>query len=147
LDFYTCMLRCSDGSYYVGHTDDIDARIAQHQSGFVPGGTQRRRPVTLVWSERFPDRDQAFTAERQIKNWSRAKKEALIASDWDSLMEKARKPAFRSDASLDTGSRQARPLLGTSGTGPSSESLIPSNHRACEMAHRGIVSLIRKVRR
>ena len=109
MDFYTYMLRCSDGSYYVGHTDDIDARFAQHQSGAVAGYTQKRRPVALVWCERFPDRDQAFTAERRIKNWPRAKKEALIQSDWEALREAARKPAFRSGASLDTGSRQARP--------------------------------------
>ena len=115
MDFYTYMLRCSDGSYYVGHTDDIDARFAQHQSGAVAGYTQKRRPVALVWCERFPDRDQAFTAERRIKNWPRAKKEALIQSDWEALREAARKPAFRSGASLDTGSRQARPLLGMSG--------------------------------
>ena len=95
MDFYTYMLRCSDGHYYVGHTDDLDARIAQHQAGTVPGYTEKRRPVTLVWSERFPERDQAFAAERQIKGWSRAKKEALIRGDWEALPLLAKKPVLR----------------------------------------------------
>ena len=80
--FYTYLLRCNDGSYYAGHTDDIDQRIAQHQSGALGGYKARRRPVTLVWSDSFMTRDEAFAAERKIKGWSRAKKEALIAGDW-----------------------------------------------------------------
>ncbi|MEA3042416.1 MAG: tRNA/rRNA methyltransferase, partial [Sphingomonadales bacterium] len=95
LDFYTYMLRCSDGHYYVGHTDDLDARIAQHQAGAIPGYTAKRRPVTLVWSDRFSDRDQAFAAERQIKGWTRAKKEALIRGDWETLRHLARKSVLR----------------------------------------------------
>jgi tRNA/rRNA methyltransferase len=100
LDFYAYLLRCSDGHYYAGHTDDLDARLAQHQAGAIPGYTQRRRPVTLVWSERFPDRDSAFAVERRIKGWSRAKKEALIRSDWAAL----RKPAKRGTVLRDAAS-------------------------------------------
>jgi predicted GIY-YIG superfamily endonuclease len=81
--FWTYMLRCSDGHYYVGQTDDIDRRIAEHQSGAFKGYSWKRRPVTLVWSESFQTRDQAKSAEAKIKGWSRAKKEALIASDWN----------------------------------------------------------------
>jgi len=92
LDFYAYLLRCSDGSYYAGHTEDLDSRFAQHQVGAIPGYTETRRPVELVWSERFDERDQAFEAERQIKGWSRAKKEALIRGDWDGLRSLARKP-------------------------------------------------------
>ena len=95
MDFYAYLLRCSDGHYYAGHTDDLDARIAQHQAGAIPGYTQKRRPVTLVWSDRFPERDQAFAAERQIKGWSRAKKEALIRGDWEALSALAKKPVLR----------------------------------------------------
>ena len=95
MDFYAYMLRCSDGHYYVGHTDDVDARFAQHQAGVIPGYTQKRRPVELVWSDRFPDRDQAFAAERQIKGWSRAKKEALVRGDWEALQSLARKRVLR----------------------------------------------------
>ena len=94
------MLRCADGSYYVGHTDDLTGRIGAHQSGLIEGYTQRRRPVTFVWSQDFSDRDQAFAAERQIKDWSRAKKEALIRGDWDGLQLLSRKLFLRS--SFDT---------------------------------------------
>ena len=95
MDFYAYLLRCADGSYYAGHTDDLDARIAQHQTGAIPGYTEKRRPVVLVWSDSFPDRDQAFAAERQIKGWSRAKKEALIRGDWEALRSLSRKPTLR----------------------------------------------------
>jgi tRNA/rRNA methyltransferase len=82
LTFYTYMLRCSDGTYYVGHTEDLELRLAQHQAGTFPGYTAKRRPVAHVWSDQFMDRDSAFKVERQLKGWSRAKKEALIAGDW-----------------------------------------------------------------
>lgn len=82
MSFYAYLLRCNDGSYYAGHTDDIDVRIAQHQSGALGGYTAKRLPVVLVWCESFPTRDEAFEAERRLKGWSRAKKEALIAGDW-----------------------------------------------------------------
>ncbi|WP_375243589.1 GIY-YIG nuclease family protein [Sphingomonas parapaucimobilis] len=87
--FYCYILRCSDGSYYTGHTDSLEHRIAQHQSGEIPCYTQARRPVELAWSQEFPSRHEALTAERQIKGWSRAKKTALIASDWTCLEEAA----------------------------------------------------------
>lgn len=96
MDFYAYLLRCSDGSYYAGHTDDIDTRVAQHQAGSFPGYTEKRRPIELVWSERFLERDQAFAVERQIKGWSRAKKEALIRGDWEALKTLAKKPASHS---------------------------------------------------
>jgi tRNA/rRNA methyltransferase len=95
VSFYTYMLRCSDGHYYVGHTDDLDARLAQHQRGEIPGYTQKRRPVTLVWSDSFPERDQALAAERQIKGWTRAKKEALIRGDWEALSALSKKRVLR----------------------------------------------------
>lgn len=95
MDFYTYLLRCSDGSYYAGHTDDLDVRVAQHQAGAIPGYTEKRRPVELVWSDRFPDRDSAFSAERQLKGWSRAKKEALIRGDFEALRQLASRAAPR----------------------------------------------------
>ena len=100
MSFYAYMLRCSDGSYYVGHTDNLDARIGAHQSGLLPGYTQKRRPVQLVWHQEFPERDQAFAAERQIKGWSRPKKEALIRGDWEGIQLLARKLFVR--PSFDT---------------------------------------------
>jgi len=96
MSFYTYLLKCADGSYYAGHTDDLDARISQHQRGEIEGYTHKRRPVTLVWSETFPTRDEAFAAERRIKGWSRAKKEALIAGDWALVSELTKKrPVLR----------------------------------------------------
>ena len=90
MDFHTYLLRCADGSYYAGHTDNLEQRIGQHQTGMTGGYTARRRPVALVWCERFDSRDDAFAAERKIKGWSRAKKEALIAGDWALVSELAR---------------------------------------------------------
>jgi predicted GIY-YIG superfamily endonuclease len=58
--FHLYILRCSDGSYYVGHTDDLDYRIAQHQSGELPGDTSTRLPVELVFATDFPSRDDAL---------------------------------------------------------------------------------------
>jgi predicted GIY-YIG superfamily endonuclease len=88
--FYTYMLRCSDGTYYVGHTDDLERRLSEHMSGVYPGYTYKRRPVTLVWNEYFSTRDDAKIVEKQLKGWSRAKKEALIQDDWTRISELAR---------------------------------------------------------
>lgn len=88
------MLRCPDGSYYVGSTkgNNIASRLDQHQAGFGGRYTLVRRPVTLVWSQDFDNYNEAFTAERQIKRWTRAKKEALAAGDWERIRALARKP-------------------------------------------------------
>jgi tRNA/rRNA methyltransferase len=93
VDFYAYLLRCADGHHYAGHTDELESCIAQHQAGAIPGYTLNRRPVTLVWSGRFPDRDQAFAAARRIRGWSRARKEALIRGDREALSALAKKPA------------------------------------------------------
>ncbi len=88
--FYTYMLICADGHYYVGHTENLDHRIAEHQSGLIKGYTQSRRPVRLVWSEYFQTRDEALAAEQRIKGWSRAKKAALIQGDWGAISRLAK---------------------------------------------------------
>ena len=95
--FNAYMLRCSDGSYYVGHTDDLEFRLAQHQAGALGGYTARRRPVVLVWSDSFMTRNDAFWIERKLKGWSRAKKEALIAGDWELISKLARGRTGRKD--------------------------------------------------
>lgn len=77
--FYVYILLCADGSYYVGHTDDLRGRIAQHESGAGCLHTRSRLPVVLVFSQAFQDREYAKSAERQLKGWNRAKKEALIS--------------------------------------------------------------------
>ncbi len=71
MSFWTYMIYCSDRSFYVGHTDDLEARIRAHHSGLFPGYTATRLPVTLVWSDEFPTRYEALQAERQIKGWRR----------------------------------------------------------------------------
>ena len=88
--FFVYMLRCADGSYYTGHTDELERRIGQHQAGEVPGYTHEKRPVELVWSQETAGRDEALAAELQIKGWSRSKKEALIAGDWARVSELAK---------------------------------------------------------
>ena len=90
MQFWTYLLRCADGSYYVGHTDDLDLRLAKHQDGTFGGYTSTRRPIALVYSEGFDCRDDAFHRERQIKGWSRAKKEALAREDWEELRRLAK---------------------------------------------------------
>ena len=76
------MLRCADGSYYVGCTTNLERRIAQHAGGEMGGYTASRRPLTCVWTDEFQVLDDAISFERRIKRWSRAKKEALIVGDW-----------------------------------------------------------------
>ncbi|GGB80490.1 GIY-YIG nuclease family protein [Henriciella pelagia] len=85
---FTYILRCADGKYYVGSHKgfDVEARVAQHNAGDIPTAwTFRRRPVELVWSTSFDRVEDAFAYERQIKKWSRAKKEALIQGDMAAL--------------------------------------------------------------
>jgi predicted GIY-YIG superfamily endonuclease len=88
--FFVYILRCSDESLYVGHTDELERRVLTHQAGTVKGYTQKRRPVTLVYSAECATRDEALTAELRIKGWSRAKKEALIRGDWETVRVLAR---------------------------------------------------------
>ena len=81
--FYVYILKCNDGSYYTGHTNNIEARISQHQQGLIKGCyTVTRLPVTVVFVQPFPSRNEAFNAERKIKGWTKQKKEALIKGDW-----------------------------------------------------------------
>ena len=83
--FWIYMLRCSDTSFYVGHTDDLERRIAQHHDGTLPCYTLIRRPLQLVYSQEFWTREEALAVEHKIKGWSRAKKEALIVGDWQAI--------------------------------------------------------------
>ena len=80
--FWVYIFRCVDGSYYTGHTDDLDTRVCQHHSGAFPCYTVTRRPLELVWTQDFSTREEALSAERQVKGWSRKKKEAMIRGDW-----------------------------------------------------------------
>ena len=75
---WTYILECSDGSFYVGSTVDLDRRLFEHQEGLGAAYTKRRRPVTLVWAADFARVDEAYFYEKQIQGWSRAKRIALI---------------------------------------------------------------------
>ncbi len=99
--FFTYILKCSDGSFYTGHTDNLEHRFAQHQSGYFAGYTYKRRPVELVWSEYFSTRIEALEAEKRIKGWTKAKKQALIDGDWELLPELARNYRDRRQAGFD----------------------------------------------
>ena len=80
------MVRCSDGSFYVGVTNDADRRIAEHNLGVDPDCyTFIRRPVELVYSAEFHWVDEAIAWEKRLKGWSRAKKLALIENDWSAI--------------------------------------------------------------
>ena len=84
---YVYILKCSDNSFYVGSTNNLEQRIKKHQSGWGARYTNVHKPVELIYSDEFPTYQEAFKRERQIKGWSRAKKEALIAGDIELLKE------------------------------------------------------------
>ena len=98
---YVYMLRCADGSFYIGSAtgDDLSVRIDQHNAGSYPGYTFKRRPVVLVWSEHFDRITDAIAVERQLKGWSRAKKKALIRSDWTDIGRLSQRCAGRAKRS------------------------------------------------
>jgi predicted GIY-YIG superfamily endonuclease len=85
MDFTLYILQCADGSLYIGHTDDLDRRMGQHDQGQGCGYTATRRPVKLIHTEAFETRYEALTMERKLKGWSRAKKLAYIAGDWSAV--------------------------------------------------------------
>lgn len=83
MTFWVYILRCADASYYTGHTDNLEKRVGEHATGAIAGCyTFKRRPVQLVFSQDYATREEALTAEQQIKGWSRKKKEAMIQGDW-----------------------------------------------------------------
>jgi predicted GIY-YIG superfamily endonuclease len=99
------ILKRSDDSFYTGKTSDLEERLADHMSGKYGGYTSTRRPVTLLFSQAFASHREAIEAERKIKGWSRAKKQALIDGNFRALHELAKcKNAshYRSISSLDS---------------------------------------------
>ena len=89
--FYVYILKCNDDSYYVGQTDDLEKRVADHQDKIVSGYTSTRLPVTLVFHIALEERSEAFKLEQKLKGWTRKKKEALITGDFKLLTEYAKK--------------------------------------------------------
>lgn len=86
---YTYILKCNDGSYYTGVTNDIERRLWEHENSKLKSYTQLRQPVKLAWCSEDVPIDLAIQAEKQIKGWRRAKKEALIVGDLEQLQELA----------------------------------------------------------
>ncbi len=83
---FVYILLCNDNSYYTGVTNDLERRFAEHQQGINKKSyTHSRRPVKLIFVKEFPDPNQAIAFEKQVKGWSRAKKEALMTADWNEL--------------------------------------------------------------
>ena len=86
--YFVYIVKCNDDSYYTGITNDIDRRLYEHNNiDTSKAYTYSRRPVKLVYSEQFQDPSGAIDWEKQIKGWSRKKKEALIRKDFDALVE------------------------------------------------------------
>jgi len=84
--YHVYIVKCKDNSYYTGVTNDIERRIAEHNSGFDKASyTFPRRPVELLFAYELNDVNQAIAFEKQLKGWSRKKKEAVISGDWDIL--------------------------------------------------------------
>src|SRR5690606_27738723 len=89
--YYVYILKCCDDSYYTGITNNIERRFAEHQEGINKTSyTFRRRPIELVFSMMFKDVRQAIAFEKQVKGWSRKKKEAIINNQWELLPELSR---------------------------------------------------------
>jgi len=78
---YVYFLRCADQSLYIGETENLENRVAKHNEGGACSHTAHRRPVELVYREEHLNRQLARRREKQLKRWTRAKKEALVAGD------------------------------------------------------------------
>ncbi len=87
---YVYIVKCRDNSYYTGITNDLERRLSEHNNGLDDACyTYTRRPVQMVFSQKFAEPNEAIRAEKQIKGWSRKKKEALIQRNWQRLKELA----------------------------------------------------------
>ena len=88
LNYFVYILKCIDGSYYTGVTNNLERRLAEHNSGdSITSYTFNRRTLLLVFSQQYSDIKQAIALEKQIKGWSRKKKEAFINEEWDNLKQ------------------------------------------------------------
>ena len=86
MNFHVYILKCADNSYYTGHTDNLEKRLAQHQQRYFKSCyTATRLPIELIFCQAFTTREEALASERQIKGWSRKKKEAMMRGDWNEV--------------------------------------------------------------
>jgi putative endonuclease len=85
-NMFVYILECADDSYYVGVTNNVGRRFIEHMTGFNEGSyTSKRRPLKLVFCKHFTSPVEAIKYEKQVKGWTRAKKEALINLDYNNL--------------------------------------------------------------
>ena len=90
--YYVYILLCTDNTYYTGVTNDLETRFLYHQNGQNPNSyTYHRRPVEIVFYTQFDNINQAIAFEKQLKGWSRAKKEAVINGEWEKLPNLAKR--------------------------------------------------------
>ncbi len=90
-NYYVYIVQCSDGMYYTGVTNDVERRLWEHNTGFnIDCFTYKRRPVVLKYEEHFTNINNAIAWEKQIKVWSRKKKEALFERNWKLISELAK---------------------------------------------------------
>ncbi|MDD5114467.1 MAG: GIY-YIG nuclease family protein [Methylobacter sp.] len=95
--FWVYILQCADESYYTGHTDNLEKRIAEHHAGAITSCyTYKRRPLQLLYSQDFPTREEALASEQQIKGWNRKKKEAMMRRDWAEVSRLAKSKSTNS---------------------------------------------------
>lgn len=89
-NYFVYIVKCSDNSYYTGVTNNVERRVYEHNTSHdVSTYTHDKRPVTLVFHESFKDVNQAIAFEKQVKGWTRKKKEALIDNNWDKIKKLA----------------------------------------------------------
>ena len=95
--YWVYMVLCTDGSYYIGITNDVERRVAEHNSGLdTHCYTFLRRPVKLVYTAEFGEVNDAIRWEKQIKGWSRKKKQALSEGNWNEVRALSKGAAKRS---------------------------------------------------
>lgn len=89
-NYFVYIVKCSNNSYYTGVTNNVERRVYEHNTSIDDSSyTFNKRPVELVFVQPFHDINQAIAFEKQIKGWTRKKKEALIENNWYKLKELA----------------------------------------------------------
>ena len=83
--YYVYLIRCLDGSYYIGFTHNLQKRMQEHKGGYGSKHSSERGINDLLYYETFQSKTEALEREKQLKGWSRAKKEALMTGDKDQL--------------------------------------------------------------
>tara|TARA_R110000751_G_scaffold981_1_gene4052 strand:- start:641 stop:931 length:291 start_codon:yes stop_codon:yes gene_type:complete len=92
ITYYVYILECADNSFYTGITSNLIQRLESHQFGkYKDSYTSKRRPVILAFYCEFTDPNLAIETEKRIKKWSKAKKKALIAGEYEKLPNLSKK--------------------------------------------------------